>query len=251
MKNKLRRMMLLGAGLLLAGCTREQVLPGRVEMNTLAVHVSMAGFLLEAKVKDGDVVTSGQPLYILETPADAAGRRKAMQRVADAEAELQDLIARQNQPVPLEGEPPPPVTEGQIRQQRDNVEIAQLALARYEKWVLNKVVLAPSAGTVGNFSYKPGDWVSTRRPAMTIQPPDAAVVWFDVPEAVARTWQVGQTLPARREGSREVATLTVSYIAEEPSADSGVPVLRVETKPPADTHLAPNQTWLVKLKRQR
>ncbi len=252
MNKNLQRMALVGLGLLLAGCARESVLPGRVEMNTVVVKASTPGFLLEVHVKPGDEVTGGQPLYVLETPADAAGRRQAEQRVAAAAAALQDLIVRQNQPVPLEGEPPPPVTDGQIRQQRDQVEIAQRALVQYKRWVQNKVVLSPVVGTVSEFSYKPGDWISTRRPTMTIQPLNAAAVWFDVPEAVAREWSVGQPLTARRQGSREVATLTVSYIATEPEDPAAaVPVWSVEAKPAAGTHLAPDQTWLVKLKRPR
>lgn len=85
-------LILLAAGLL-AGCGADGPAPfsGYVETEPVRVASPVAGRLLELPVRRGQDVKAGAPLFVLEQTAEQAGVREAQARVAQAEAQAQDL----------------------------------------------------------------------------------------------------------------------------------------------------------------
>lgn len=77
----------------LAGCSRppENSFQGYVEGEFVHVASSEAGRLENLPVSRGDRVAAGTPLFSLESEHEAAARRQALEQVAAAEAQLQDL----------------------------------------------------------------------------------------------------------------------------------------------------------------
>src|SRR5262245_17099277 len=75
-----------------AGCSdAEQVLQGYAEGEFVRVASPFAGQLVQLAVKRGDTVKAGAPLFALEQANEAAARREASDRVAQAQAQLANL----------------------------------------------------------------------------------------------------------------------------------------------------------------
>jgi len=89
------RRMLLGvaAALAVASCSDPvpEVLQGYAEGEYVRVATPFAGQLQRLAVKRGDQVKSGDPLFALEQANEAAARREAADRLARAQAQLENL----------------------------------------------------------------------------------------------------------------------------------------------------------------
>ncbi|MBL8327928.1 MAG: HlyD family efflux transporter periplasmic adaptor subunit [Rubrivivax sp.] len=82
------------AALALAGCTPaadQPAMSGYVEAEYVYVSAASAGVLRQVSVRRGDAVKQGQPLFALETEAEAFGREAAAARRAGAEAQVRNL----------------------------------------------------------------------------------------------------------------------------------------------------------------
>jgi HlyD family secretion protein len=80
--------------LVLAGCQSGQSPPayqGYVEGEYVRVASPLAGTLVQLSVAQGAAVRAGDPLFVLEQDNEAAARRGAEERLAQARAQLADL----------------------------------------------------------------------------------------------------------------------------------------------------------------
>ena len=93
MKTILRMVSVGVAVVAMAGCSRppEDSFQGYVEGEFVHVATSEAGRLEKLPVSRGDRVAAGTLLFSLESEHEAAARRQALEQVAAAEAQLQDL----------------------------------------------------------------------------------------------------------------------------------------------------------------
>lgn len=95
MRNPLFRcgLALVGLGMFLAGCAREETgaLQGYVEGEFVHVATSGAGQLVQLMAVRGDRVAAGAPLFALESESETAALRQAREQLAAAEAQLRDL----------------------------------------------------------------------------------------------------------------------------------------------------------------
>lgn len=87
------RSALLVIALLLGACERRDpgLLSGYVEAEPARIAAPTAGRLISLQVRRGDEVKAGAPLFVLEQDNEAAGLRAAQARVAQAEAQVNDL----------------------------------------------------------------------------------------------------------------------------------------------------------------
>lgn len=78
---------------LLAACNKSDpdLLNGYVEAEPARIASPAAGRLIQLSVQRGDEVKTGAPLFVLEQDNEAAGLRAAQARVAQAEAQVNDL----------------------------------------------------------------------------------------------------------------------------------------------------------------
>jgi HlyD family secretion protein len=83
--------LLAGLLSLFTGTTQPLTLQGYVEGEYVRVGSPLAGTLAELRVREGDSVAAGQPLFSLDTVTDRAARDQAAALLAQAEAQLADL----------------------------------------------------------------------------------------------------------------------------------------------------------------
>ncbi len=76
-----------------AGCTRvaDDALPGYVEADYVRLAAPIAGTLARVHLGRGDTVAAGAPAFVLEQDSERAAREEAQARVAQAEAQLNNL----------------------------------------------------------------------------------------------------------------------------------------------------------------
>ena len=84
---------LIAAAWLLTGCARnaDEALPGYVEADYVRLSAPIAGTLARLHVQRGDTVAPGAPAFVLEQDNERAAREEAQARVAQAEAQWNNL----------------------------------------------------------------------------------------------------------------------------------------------------------------
>ncbi|GAB3031371.1 HlyD family secretion protein [Bowmanella dokdonensis] len=112
--------------LLLAGCQQAESPPrytGYVEAEELLVAAPQAGWLLEQPVREGQKVSAGELLFVLEQERERAELRQAQHRREQALAKLEDLQkgAREEELARI---------QAQMTEAASTVEITRLELAR-------------------------------------------------------------------------------------------------------------------------
>ena len=89
---KLRMLpILLAAALAACGPAPEPVMGGYAEADLVYIAPTSAGLLLTVGVKRGDQVKRGQPLFVLDSDAEALSSGAAQARRERAEAQAADL----------------------------------------------------------------------------------------------------------------------------------------------------------------
>jgi len=122
----------------------------------------------EVAVKEGDEVTSGQTLVVLNTPELEYGviTSEAVLRSAQANAEIQRynrVKDRRNGRVFFDVVPP------EVRQKADaEVVSAQAALEIAQAGLARSVLVAPYEATVASVSVVPGEYVQQNQVVMTL-----------------------------------------------------------------------------------
>ncbi|WP_300164824.1 HlyD family efflux transporter periplasmic adaptor subunit [Solidesulfovibrio sp.] len=110
----------------------------------------------------------------------------------------------------------------QIRAAQAAVDAARAALDQ-ARWNLGQMTQAAGvSGLVYDVLHYAGEWVAAGSPVVTLLPPQNVKVRFFVPEAVAGSLAVGQSVEVSFDGGAP-ATATVSYIA--PSVEYTPPVI--------------------------
>ncbi len=91
-ESRLHHSVVIGAALA-AGCERRDpgLFNGYVEADLSRIASPVGGRLMQLAVQRGDEVKPGAPLFVLEQDNEAAGMRAAQARVAQAEAQVNDL----------------------------------------------------------------------------------------------------------------------------------------------------------------
>lgn len=120
--------MVLGLLALVAGCSRESstAWQGYAEADYVLVAAPAAGQLVGLRVRRGDEVKAGQPLFVLEQESETAAQREAEQRVKSAEAKAENLRTGRRTPE-LEA------LRAQLAQAQAAAELSASQLAQSEK----------------------------------------------------------------------------------------------------------------------
>jgi HlyD family secretion protein len=124
-----RRMLLgLAAALAVTSCSgpAPEVLQGYAEGEYVRVATPFAGQLQRLAVKRGDQVKSGDPLFALEQANEAAARREAADRLARAQAQLENL-RKAKRPTEIEA------VRAELDQAEAALKLAEANLKRQEE----------------------------------------------------------------------------------------------------------------------
>lgn len=101
---------------------------------------------------------------------------------------------------------------------------ARSAAVEKARWAFEqKWVSAPAAGLVFDTFYTPGEWVSPARPVAALLTPGNLKVRFFVPQAVAGSLKLGQTVALACDGCQKGLRGAINYIS--PQAEYTPPVI--------------------------
>lgn len=117
------------------GCDEPErgVLQGYAEGEYVRVASPFAGQLVRLDVKRGDVVKAGEPLFALEQANEAAARREAADRVARADAQLENL-RKSRRPSEIEA------VRAQLEQAEASLKLSEANLKRQEELARAKFI---------------------------------------------------------------------------------------------------------------
>lgn len=237
--------------MLLAGCSGGdgKTLQGYAEGEYVRVAAPFAGSLMALKVKRGEAVKAGDPLFVLEQENERAARQGAEERLKQANGALATVRAQRDQAAAalrlsevsyrrsVELAAKKFISKQQLDDARTALERdraglasmeAQIAAAEAEaraakatldqaQWALGqKTVAAPVTGRVDDTLYVTGEWVPAGNPIVSLLPPENIKVRFFVPEPRLGAVKTGQAVELRCDGCGAPIPATVSYIASQP-----------------------------------
>lgn len=211
----LARALILGLGLAVAACGNSSNgrLQGWIEADFVFVGPDEAGRVDQLSVREGDPVTTGAPLFAVDSDlqrADLQMQEAALTNAQQAYDRAVTLVktAAGTQKA-LED------AEAALRTAQARLNSSQTRLAR-------RKVAAPVTGAVQQVYYRPGEMVPAGRPVVSILPPGNIKVRLFVPETSLPKIALGDPVQVTCDGCTPV-TARVSFIAR--SAEYTPPVI--------------------------
>ncbi len=209
-----------------AGCAPQELrtFQGLAAGDYLQIAAPLGGSLSSLKVKRGEHVRPGEPLFSLDSSALSAVRKEAEQAVKAARREL--ALARRS---------------GDARQAADaqsRISVAESRLAEIG-WRLEQTrPTAPGEALVVDTLFSEGQWVPAGSTVVSLVSAGAMKVQFLVPSHVAGTLRHGQRVEVRCTECGAPIAAEISYIspiaqaADGTGAGSDVPAgFLVEARP--------------------
>jgi HlyD family secretion protein len=108
-----------------------------------------------------------------------------------------------------------PARTDEIAAATAEVKAAGEALAQAQWRVDQKSQTAPAAGLVADTLYRPGEWVATGAPVVSLLPPDNVKVRFYIPEARVGELRIGDAVTVRCDGCGGDIAAKVRFIATQ------------------------------------
>ncbi len=200
----------------LAGCDvkNTHTLQGWVEADTVFVSPDEQGRVEFMRVRQGDRVDKGNPLFGLD---DDLQRADVVVREAEV-AKAQQTFDRATELLKSHAGTQKALDDAwsALRQAKANLQWSRTRLAR-------RRVVSPAAGTIQEVYYRPGETVQPGKPVIALLPPANIKVRFYAPETELARIKIGQTVAVSCDGCASGLTAKVSFIAA--SAEYTPPVI--------------------------
>ena len=207
---------LLLAGLTLTGFAKrdDRTVQGWVEADLIFVSPDEQGRVETQKVREGDYVQKGAPLFTVDSDlqeADLAVKKTAVENAQQNYDRARELLktaagTQKN----FED------AEAALRQAKANLDASQTHLTRRD-------VFSPVEGTVQQIYYRPGETVPAMRPVVALLPPGNLKLRFFAPEAVLSQIKYGETVEVSCDACERGLTAKVTFISR--SAEFTPPVI--------------------------
>jgi HlyD family secretion protein len=187
---------------------------GYVEGEFVYVASPLAGTLESLRVRRGDQVKAGDPLFALdETPEKAAREQiEAALVLSEAEFTRQDKLVRTGASAPQE-----------LDRARSTRDQDKRRLTQTDWSFLQKRQAAPQTGLVYDTLYREGEWVAAGKPVVALLPPQNIKVRAFVPETRIGLIHYGDEIRVAVDGVSDHFIGKVSYIS--PRAEYTPPVI--------------------------
>lgn len=194
------------AGVLLAGCGRKNDpgFQGWVEADLIFVGPDEAGRLDWLKVREGDPVETGMPLFAVDPELQQADVDMAQASLANAKVSYDRATSLLNSSSGTQKA----VDDAQavIRTEMARANAAETRLAR-------RKLLSTVNGSIQEIYYRQGEYVPAGRPVVSILPPHNLKIRFFVPETLLPKISLGQAVSIHCDGCKADVPGRVSYIS--------------------------------------
>lgn len=218
-------------------------------LRTINVAAEESGIIDSVLVREGERVTSGQPLVrlnsdvhlallaIAEQNMNATGRLNAAQaelslrreRFSKLEALRIDGHAREEEVRRAEGDVA--IAESNVRAVQEELLTRKLEHEKLKIQYERRTIHAPCSGVVTTLHKQPGEFVAPNKPELLVLVElDFLLANFTMLTTQAQTLQVGSKLPVSFPNSSATASGTVEFIAPVTDAESGT--VRVKVRIP-------------------
>ena len=187
---------------------------GYVEGEFVYVASPLSGTLESLRVRRGEQVQAGDPLFALdETPEKAAREQiEAALVLSEAEYARQDKLVRTGVAAIQD-----------LDRARSTRDQDKRRLTQTDWSFLQKRQSAPQAGLVYDTLYRQGEWVAAGKPVVALLPPQNIKVRAFVPETRVGSIHYGEEVRVTVDGVRDPFIGKVSYIS--PHAEYTPPVI--------------------------
>jgi HlyD family secretion protein len=185
---------------------REPAFQGWVEANFVFVGADEIGRVESLAVREGDTVAPGSPLFTV----DADLQRDA---VRQAEASLVNAQQAFNRAQEL-------VKSGSgTRKEFDNASMsladAEARLSTSRTRLARRVVSTPTAGTIQQVYFRPGEVAPAGRPVVSLLPPGNIKLRFFVPQGTLPRLAIGDAVRIDCDGCAGPLVARVSFISQK------------------------------------
>jgi len=203
----LRIVLLLPLLLALAACGRNgsQNFQGWIEANFIFVGPDENGRIEVQKVREGDKVEKGTPLFSLEADlqrADELAARAALENTRTAFARAEQLVKTNSGTQKSFDD-----AQAALREAEAKLNSAQTRLTR-------RSIVSPVAGVIQQVYFREGELVVAGRPIMAILPPGNVKVRFYISQAMLPRISIGDTVAVHCDGCSP-QNAKISFIAQQ------------------------------------
>lgn len=231
----MKRFAALVALLLVAGCARKQdnAWLGYGEGDYAFVSAPQAGWMTNLAIERGQTVRDGELLFTLDTAEQQASRDQAEATLQQARASLtqeqanfnymQTELARQNRLMEAHAGTQEAFDQAENNAKQSSARIAQLqsqigqmeaSLSGAAYNLAQRRIVALTEGPVQDIFFRPGEYVPSSTPVISILPPANIYVRFFVPETQLANVRLGQKVKITCDGCKPMEA-TVTFIASQ------------------------------------
>lgn len=201
------RILLLPVFLALASCGQNggQNFQGWIEADLIFVGPDENGRIEALKVREGDTVAKGAPLFSLEADlqkADELAARAALENARAAFVRAEQLVKTNTGTQKAYDD-----AQAMLREAEAKLNSAQTRLAR-------RAIVSPVAGVVQQIYFREGELVVAGRPIVAILPPGNVKVRFYVAQALLPRIAIGDTVAVHCDGCG-AQQAKISFIARQ------------------------------------
>lgn len=231
----MKRIALIAALLFVAGCGRQQddAWLGYGEGDYAFVSAPQAGWMTSLAIERGQTVRNGDLLFTLDTTEQQASRDQAEDALAQAKASLaqeeanfkymQTELARETRLIEAHAGTQEALDQAENNARQSSARIAQLqsqigqmeaSLSGAAYNLSQRRIVALTGGPVQDIYFRPGEYVPSATPVVSILPQANIYVRFFVPETQLANVHLGQKVKITCDGCRPMQA-TITFIASQ------------------------------------
>jgi HlyD family secretion protein len=191
---------------LLAACAKkgDPSFQGWVEADLIFVGPDEAGRIDWLKVREGDPVETGMPLFAVDPELQQADVDMAQASLANAKVSYDRALSLLNSSSGTQKAVDD--AEAVIRTEMARLNSAQTRLTR-------RKLLSTVNGSIQEIYFRPGEYVPAGRPVVSILPPHNLKIRFFVPETLLPKVSLGQPVEIHCDGCKANVPARVTYIS--------------------------------------